>query len=69
MADFDIYENTVRNYTGGQELTLNIFSRDGQIGIRLSAGDDQRAALLEIAEARRVIDALNEAIKNAKSKG
>jgi hypothetical protein len=60
MASFVTHEARVRNYTGGEDLGLEIFSQDSQIGIRVSEGDDHRALLLDIEEARQVIAGLKE---------
>jgi hypothetical protein len=67
MSDKIVYDQEVANSTDGENLHLEIYSRDGHVGIRLStlSKDDSRGCLLTLPQARKVLTALNGALKTA----
>lgn len=67
------YEETVRNYRGGRELTLTVVENDGAVGLGLTLigedSADQRMCALEVEEANALIAAIQRAVDRAKAKG
>lgn len=64
MADKGIYEGEVANYTGGEPLTLEVGTRDGQVYIRLSKGETETLhCRLEPGEAEALAAAITDAAK------
>jgi hypothetical protein len=67
-ADRVEYTNRVPNYTGGEALTLEVGSRDGQVFVRLVRGVNYTLhCVLEPDEAERVARALGEAARQMKA--